>query len=162
MSDAGKELDISFFQLVLSLQAAAWQQMGKVASPITGKVERDLDQAKVSIDILNMMQKKTKGNLTPQEQKLIDDTLHDLHLNFVDEVKKGREEPADTKKPEEKETSDTEPSGETDNRDEAGSSSEGPGAPEDGPGLSSAHFRIFGPSDGKHPAGLHAGGARRP
>ena len=131
MSDAGKELDINFFQLVLSLQAAAWQQMGKVASPISGKVERDLDQAKVSIDILDMIQKKTKGNLTPEEQRLLDHALHDLHLNFVDEVKKGNEAPADTRKPEAEDASS--PGGTAAPTDQEGGdlAREGPGAPED-------------------------------
>jgi len=131
MSDEGKELDINFFQLVLSLQAAAWQQMGKVASPITGKVERDLDQAKVSIDILDMIQKKTKGNLSSEEQRLLDHTQHDLHLNFVDEVKKGGEAPSDKKEPEAEESA---AEGSSTGAADSGSSdpaSEGPGASED-------------------------------
>lgn len=131
MSDAGKELDISFFQLVLSLQAAAWQQMGKVASPVTGKVERDLNQAKVSIDILEMIQKKTKGNLTGEEQKLLDQALHDLHLNYVEETNKDSRSPSDTKEQEEGDTSKTDSAGEPNSGEDTGSSGESPGTPED-------------------------------
>ena len=59
--DSARQINMHFFQLVASLQAAAWQQMGKIASPITGEVERNLEQAKVSIDMLDMLSEKTKG-----------------------------------------------------------------------------------------------------
>ena len=81
--------DIAFYQLVLSLQAAIMQQLGKVASPLTGAVERDLDVAKQTLDLLEMLQSKTAGNLTPDEKKLLEHVLYELRLNYLDEVKKG-------------------------------------------------------------------------
>lgn len=86
-----KEVDIQYFQLVLSLQAAAMQQMGKVASPLTGKVERDMDMAKNSIDMLEMVERKTRGNLSDDERKLIEHVLYELRLNFVDELKRDQQ-----------------------------------------------------------------------
>ncbi len=86
MSD--DQFDMPFYQLVLSLQAAAVQQMGKVASPIDGQVNRDLVMAKGTIDILEMLSRKTQGNLTPDEKKLIEHVLFELRMNFVDEQKK--------------------------------------------------------------------------
>ena len=83
-----KEVDIQYFQLVLSLQAAAMQQMGKVASPLTGKVERDMDMARNSIDMIEMVERKTRGNLSDDERKLIEHVLYELRLNFVDELKR--------------------------------------------------------------------------
>ena len=59
MDQFSDKLDPYFFQLILSLQGGAMQQMGKIASPLTGKVERDLDMAKSSIDMLGMIQKKS-------------------------------------------------------------------------------------------------------
>jgi hypothetical protein len=82
------DIDIQFFQLVLSLQAAAMQQMGKVANPMTGKVDRDLAMAKNSIDMLEMVERKTRGNLTDDERRLMDHLLYELRLNFVDELAK--------------------------------------------------------------------------
>lgn len=93
MNETADKHDIQFYQLVLSLQAAAMQQMGKIASPLSGKVERDLEQARFSIDMLSMIQRKTEGNLTEEEKKLIDHIVYELRLNFVDESKKGDSEP---------------------------------------------------------------------
>jgi hypothetical protein len=64
------------------------QHLGKVMSPVTGKVERNLDAARYSIDMLDMLQRKTAGNLTSEEQKLLDHILHELRLNYLDEVGK--------------------------------------------------------------------------
>ncbi len=89
MANSYEKIDPYFFQLVVSLQAGAMQQMGKIASPITGKVERNLDMAKNSIDLIGMLQTKTAGNLTQDEKKLIDHVLYELRLNYVDEAKKG-------------------------------------------------------------------------
>jgi hypothetical protein len=77
-----------FVQLILSFHAAAWQQMGKVASVMTGKIERDLNMAKHSIDMLGMLEEKTKGNLTEDEEKYLTHTLYELRMNYLDEQKK--------------------------------------------------------------------------
>jgi len=86
--DSAKQINMYFFQLVASLQAAAWQQMGKIASPISGEIERNLEQAKVSIDMLDMLSEKTKGNLSEEENQLLTRALYDLKMNYVDETSK--------------------------------------------------------------------------
>ena len=83
-------LDMQFYQLILSLQAGAMQQMGKIASPISGKIERDLDMARSTIDLLEMIDRKTKGNLDTDEKRLLEHVLYELRLNFVDEQEKER------------------------------------------------------------------------
>jgi hypothetical protein len=88
MNDSDKQMDMNFFQLVLSLQVSAMQLMGKIASPITGKVERDLGQAKVSIDMLEMLSIKMKNNLSPEEDRFLSNILFELRMNYVDESKK--------------------------------------------------------------------------
>jgi len=93
-----------FTQLVLSFQAAAWQQMGKVASIMTGKIERDLMMAKHSIDMLTMLEEKTKGNLNEDESKYLAHVLYELRMNYLEEVKKGpdkKEESAEEDKKDE-------------------------------------------------------------
>lgn len=99
----GMSNELLFTQLVLSFQAAAWQQMGKVPSVVTGKIERDLEMAKHSIDMLGMLEEKTRGNLTESEKKYIEHVLYELRLNYLDEMKKGpekKEEKPETPQPE--------------------------------------------------------------
>ena len=93
-----------FMQLVMMFQGAAMQQIGKIVNPISGKAERDLDQAKMSIDILGMLQEKTKGNVSENERKFLDHVLFELRMNYVDEVNKAKKEKEEEKaeKPEEK------------------------------------------------------------
>ncbi len=88
MDEQNQDIDPHFVQLVISLQAGAMQQMGKITSPMTGKVERNLEIARLTIDTLSMLEAKTKGNLTSEESKLIGHILYELRLNYVDEVKK--------------------------------------------------------------------------
>ncbi len=77
-----------FLQLVSSLHAGALQHMGKTKDPSTDKVERNLDQAEFTIDMLDMLKEKTKGNLTPEEEKFFGTVISELKLNFVDEKAK--------------------------------------------------------------------------
>ncbi len=101
--DAGSiDAGLLFTQLVLSFQAAAWQQMGKVPSMITGKVERNLEMARHSIDMLGMLEEKTKGNLAEAEAKYLKHVLFELRMNYLEETKKGpdkkEEAPAEDEK----------------------------------------------------------------
>jgi len=83
-----------FHQLLAMFQALALQQLGKLLNPISGKVERDLQQAKITIDMIGMIQNKTEGNLTDSEQTMIENILLDLRMNYVDESKRPDEAPA--------------------------------------------------------------------
>lgn len=87
-----KKGEFYFIQLVITFQAAAVQQMGKLQNPITKKVERNLDQARSSIDMLEMIQNKTKNNLSENETKFLEHTLYELRMNYLDEVKKDQQE----------------------------------------------------------------------
>jgi hypothetical protein len=87
------EVDLRFLTLVMSLATAAWSQLGKIPHPSTQKIEKDLEQAKMSIDFLSMLLEKTKGNLKPKEDELLSNTVSDLQLNFADEAKKAGEMP---------------------------------------------------------------------
>lgn len=92
------KLNMLFMSLVLSLSQAAMQHMGKVTNPLTGEIERNLEQARVTIDMMEMLKEKTKGNVVKEEEKLIGETLATLQLNYVDEVKKGKEEKIEEQK----------------------------------------------------------------
>lgn len=84
-----EESDSYFTGLILSLSTLVLQQLGKIANPLSSKIERNLEQAKTTIDMLLMLKEKTKGNLTGKEEKFLNNILADLQLNYVDELKKG-------------------------------------------------------------------------
>lgn len=94
--------DLRFATFVASLATGAFQHLGKIANPFTGKIERDLQAAKATIDMLVMLKEKTKGNLSPDEQKLIDGYITNLQLNYLEESKKEPQK-AEEKKEEKKE-----------------------------------------------------------
>lgn len=77
-----------FTNLVFSLHAATMQHLGKVKNPFTDKIERDLQGAQASIDMLDMIQAKTEGNLDEEEKRLMAQVLMELRLNYVDESRK--------------------------------------------------------------------------
>lgn len=80
--------ELLFMQLVMMFQGMALQNLGKVMNPMTNQVERNLEQAKNMVDILGMLDAKTKGNLSDNEQKLMEHVLFELRMNYVDELKK--------------------------------------------------------------------------
>ncbi len=82
-----------FISLIISLQTAAMQQLGKLLNPLTGKMERDLAQARATIDLLSALKNRTRGNLNPEEERILNVSLTELQLNFVDEMKKEQEAP---------------------------------------------------------------------
>ena len=92
--------ELLFMQLVMQNQQIAMMSMGKLKHPVTDKIERNLDLAKVSIDTLDMIKIKTKGNLSTNEERFLDEVIRELKLNYVDE--KNKDEKEKKKKPEEK------------------------------------------------------------
>src|SRR3989338_44804 len=86
-----------FLQLVYSLQSSAWFLLGKVMNPMTGKAEKDIGGAKAVIDTLLMLKNKTKGNLSANEQKLMDTAISNLELNYVEELEKESNEEKESK-----------------------------------------------------------------
>ena len=77
-----------FLQLVLGLQQSAMIGLGKLTHPITQKVEIDLEMARGTIDTLEAIEQRTRGNLDPQEARALKQVLTDLRMNYVEEVKK--------------------------------------------------------------------------
>jgi len=64
------------------------QQMGKLVDPATGKAEPNLDMAQQTIDLLTMLEAKTKGNLDKDEERLLKETLSSLQLTYVETAAK--------------------------------------------------------------------------
>ena len=93
MNETENKIDQLFLNLVLSLHSAAMQQMGKLKNPMTDTIERNLGQAELSIDMLDMIKKKTEGNLGEEEDKFLTQMLNELKMNFMDEKNKGEDMP---------------------------------------------------------------------
>ncbi len=99
MSDAPRALpDIDFATFVLSLASSVLVALGEMENPESGKQERDLALAKQTIDILAMLEVKTKGNLGAEEEKLIQGLLYDLRIKYVDVHKRAAAEHAEAGK----------------------------------------------------------------
>ena len=81
-----EELSFLFAQLVLQQSNMALMFLGKVAHPESGKVVQDVEAARLFIDQLEMLEVKTKGNLSKDEETLLKQTLMTVRLNFVQTV----------------------------------------------------------------------------
>jgi len=73
----------SFAQFLSGLATQALMSLGEVENPLTRRRELDLPQAQQTIDLLEILQEKTKGNLSPQEENFLTNVLHDLRLRYV-------------------------------------------------------------------------------
>jgi hypothetical protein len=80
--------DVLFVALVRDFESMAWVGFGKILDPVSQKAERNLDRAKVAIDMLGMLEQKTKGNLDGEQAALLQQVLTNLRLNYVDEMQK--------------------------------------------------------------------------
>jgi len=78
---------IDFSTLVLSLANTCLLQLGFVRTSESEVVKKDLDGARQTIDILGLLEEKTRGNLTDQEQKALTETLFQLRMAFVEASK---------------------------------------------------------------------------
>ena len=92
MSD--EQANALFTGVVMMFHAAGMQHLGKTKNPLSDKIERDLPQAQMSIDILDMLHSKCKNNLTADEDRFLRNALQELKLNYVDEVSKEQSPPA--------------------------------------------------------------------
>ena len=94
----GKEQQL-FMYLVGTFQSSARIALGKMKNPMTDKIERNLEQASYYIDLLDMLQSKTKGNVSEYEEQMLINTVSELKMNFIDE-QKNTNSPAGTKEQE--------------------------------------------------------------
>jgi len=79
--------EVDFSSFVFSLSTSALLHLGEVPDPVTQTRQKDLPLAKQTIDILGMLKEKTRGNLTPAEEKLMENILTDLRWRYVHEAK---------------------------------------------------------------------------
>ena len=101
-----------FDQLISSLVHSAWVSLGKIKNPMNDALERDLDQASVQIDMLDMLYNRMSGNLSESEEQYLGHLVRELKMNFVEEKNKPAEEPATTNSDEKDESIDEVKTGE--------------------------------------------------
>jgi hypothetical protein len=75
--------EINLTNFLFSLSTSALIQLGEIPDPLTQQPSKNLPLAKQTIDLIGMLKEKTKGNLTPAEEKLMDNLLYDLRMRYV-------------------------------------------------------------------------------
>lgn len=86
-ADAGADSEglppLDFSTFILSLSTSVLMNLGLVENPVTGKTEKEPAVARQTIDLITLLKEKTRGNLSDEETKLVDDVLHELRLWYV-------------------------------------------------------------------------------
>lgn len=80
-----QKMEASFSVLAMSLASSAAMALGLAPDPHSGEVHKDKDMAKFNIDLLVVLQEKTKGNLSSDEQRFLESVVSDLKIKFVSE-----------------------------------------------------------------------------
>ena len=124
LTDAEKT-SMLFMQVVFQFSSLATMLLGKVPHPETGQTQRDLDGARVIIDQLEMLETKTRGNLSQEEEQLLRQTLMGLRMAYVEAVNEPETNPGSEEKaprPEETRGAAAETGKDSPDPDEAGES----------------------------------------
>ena len=77
--------EINFATFIFSLNSSVLVQLGVIEDPATGKKAKNLALAKQTIDILGMLEEKTRGNLTQDEENMLKNILYDLRMIYIKE-----------------------------------------------------------------------------
>ena len=87
-ADIAPEPQLDFFNYVASLGFQAMIFLGEMPNPITNQMDKNLKQAKFLIDTLTLLREKTIGNLTKEEAELLEGSIYELQLRYVEAAKK--------------------------------------------------------------------------
>lgn len=87
MEEGPPESEVNFSSFVMSLATQAMVQLGQMAPPPGMEIPVDVESGKGTIDILAMIQQKTRGNLSKEEAKFLEDVLHTLRISYVKRAK---------------------------------------------------------------------------
>ncbi len=85
--DQNSQSGVDFGSFLLSLATTGMVHLGEIPDPTTGQKMENLDGAKQMIEILAMLQKKTQGNLLPEETSFLDSLLYELRMKFLGKTK---------------------------------------------------------------------------
>ena len=79
--------EVNFSSLIFSLSSSALLHFGQIVDPQTGEKKKDLALAKHTIDTIAMLKEKTKGNLSDEEEKFLENILTELRWQYVKKTK---------------------------------------------------------------------------
>ena len=83
-----ESFQVDFPTFIMSLSSSAFYHLGDMPDPTTGKKELNLPAVQQTIDMLNMLKGKTKGNLKEDESKLLEQLIYELQVKYVAKSKK--------------------------------------------------------------------------
>jgi uncharacterized protein DUF1844 len=89
LEDTAEAGEVTFSSLVLMFGTTALVHLGVTPDPGSGQKSPDLNQSKQIVDLLEVLQEKTKGNLTPEESGLLESLLFDLRMRYLEAAKPG-------------------------------------------------------------------------
>ena len=78
-----EKMEASFSVLIMSLGSSALMAMGLAPDPQSGKIDKDKELARFNIDLLVVLQSKTKGNLSSDEAQFLESLVTDLQMKYV-------------------------------------------------------------------------------
>lgn len=93
---------VTFHDFISMISGSAMVGLGLIPNPMTNKQEIDLRSVQHTISMLEMIQEKTKGNLTQEEETLLEQILHELRMGYVSVLQQQGGEPPEPPKEEEK------------------------------------------------------------
>ncbi len=103
MSEKDEKTEMLFIQFISGLYTSTMQHLGKLMNPVTGEIEKNLDAAQATIELVRMFKEKTKGSLNRRESDTINNALANMQMNYVDELKRTEEGDKEKKEEEKKE-----------------------------------------------------------
>lgn len=89
--------EILFVSFISMFYNSGIQQLGKIMNPLTGKIQKDLSAVQSTIEILKMLKIKTEGNLSSQEKSVLESSISNLQLNYVEEAQAEDKNPKEGK-----------------------------------------------------------------
>ena len=85
MSDNAPDMNkILFANLIMMLSSSAMQQLGKIVNPMTNKTEVNVEGARMTIDMIEMLKEKSTGNRDEEEEKMLTEILQTIQMNYVE------------------------------------------------------------------------------
>ncbi len=78
-----EKMEASLSVLIMSIASSAVMAMGLAPSQETGEIQKDKNMARFNIDLLVVLKEKTKGNLTSDEAKFLENLINDLQMKYV-------------------------------------------------------------------------------
>lgn len=88
--DEGRSMpEASLLMLVAGLSTQVLMALGEIPNPVTGETRFELDHAKYTIDLLDVLKEKTRGNLSEEEERSLNMALYELRMKFVQHASQG-------------------------------------------------------------------------